>query len=150
MWTTTAGILFDNFLVAHSPLSAFEYAKNTTAAKALAEKKALKEEEKARELAERADMIANGDFSDKLQGYSEMVAEYLRDHPMIIVDAAIVVLLTMVYFLVFGWKQNQKQKKSTTKSTTAASAPATNVAAENKKEDSESEIETSAAIESKE
>lgn len=142
VWTTTAGILFDNFLVTHSPLGAFEYARETTALKARAEKDALKAEEKAREHAERMENIANGNFMQQAQGYAEIVAEYLKEHPMIVVDAAIVVVLTMVYFLVFGWTKNDENKKKPVDKKTEKKAE--------KKEESESETETSAAIESKE
>lgn len=49
VWTTTAGILFDNFAVATDHLAAFDFAQETTAKKARAEREALKKEQKEME-----------------------------------------------------------------------------------------------------
>lgn len=140
MWTTTAGILFDNFLITRSALAAFEYARDTTAAKSRTEKDHLKAEEKAREYAERMENIANGNLLQQAQGYAEIVAEYLKDHPMIIIDAAIVVVLTMIYFLVFGWTKKEDKPVAVKKTEKKPE----------KKAESDSETETVGAIESKE
>lgn len=146
VWTTTAGILFDNFLVTRSALAAFEYAKDTTAVKARAEKDFLKAEEKAREHAERLENIANGSFIQQVQGYAEIVAEYLKEHPMIIMDAAIAVVIGMIYFLLFGWTNKAKKLAATADKKTEKKDENK---AENKAE-SESENETTGAVESKE
>jgi hypothetical protein len=49
VWTTTAGILFDNFIVATDYVVAFDFAQSTTARKAKAEREAIKKEEKEAE-----------------------------------------------------------------------------------------------------
>lgn len=46
VWTTSAGILFDNFAVGTDYMAVFEFGQATTAKKARAEREALKQEEK--------------------------------------------------------------------------------------------------------
>lgn len=74
---------------------------------------------------------------EKIQAYGEMVADYLKEHPMIIVDTAIVVVIAMLYFLLFGWKKALKDKPA--KAKTAAAAVS----------ESKEEQESTAGIESK-
>ena len=50
VWTVSAGILFDNFAVTADSAVALEFARNTTALKARAEREAIKKEEKEAEL----------------------------------------------------------------------------------------------------
>jgi hypothetical protein len=49
VWTTTAGILFDNFMVATDYKVAFDFAQSTTAKKAKTEREAIKKEEREAE-----------------------------------------------------------------------------------------------------
>ena len=58
-------------------------------------------------------MIDDGTFVEKMQAYAEIVADYLKEHPMIIVDTAIVVVIAMLYFLLFGWKKALKVETGT-------------------------------------
>lgn len=46
VWTTSAGILFDNFAVGTDYVTVFEFGQATTAKKARAEREAIKKEEK--------------------------------------------------------------------------------------------------------
>jgi hypothetical protein len=46
--------------------------------------------------------IESGTLLEKVQAYSDMAADYLRDHPMIIVNAVIALIAGMVYMLIFG------------------------------------------------
>jgi hypothetical protein len=65
--------------------------------------------------------IQDGTFVEKLQAYGEIVADYLKEHPMIIVDTAIVVVIAMLYFLLFGWKKALKDKPAAKTKAAAAS-----------------------------
>jgi hypothetical protein len=82
-------------------------------------------------------MIQDGTFGEKIQAYSEMVADYLKENPMIIVYTAIVVLIAMLYFLLLGWKSALKEKP-------AAKAKAKVVVEKSKQEE-----ESTAGIETK-
>jgi hypothetical protein len=62
----------------------------------------------------RVHTIETGTLLEKVQAYSDMAADYLRDHPMIIVNAVIALIAGMVYMLIFGpW--GSTPKKSDTK-----------------------------------
>jgi hypothetical protein len=69
----------------------------------------------------RVHTIETGTLLEKVQAYSDMAADYLRDHPMIIVNAVIALIAGMVYMLIFGpWgstprKSDKKDEKKTDK-----------------------------------
>jgi len=146
VWTVSAGILFDNFAVTADSAVALEFARNTTALKARAEREAIKKEEKEAELQELQYAMESGTFAEKVQAYCEMIAMYLREHPMIIVDAGIVVVVVMLYFLLFGWsKEDLKNNRSGSKSVKKKIS----VAGQDSNKAEESDNGNSGAIESK-
>ena len=102
VWTTTAGILFDNFHVGHSYHAAHAYARSTTAAKAKVEREAFKAAEKEQARLHREETLLYGSLVDQVTIRAEMAAEYLKENPMIMIHAAIVVVLATIYFLIFG------------------------------------------------
>jgi hypothetical protein len=58
--------------------------------------------------------IETGTLLEKVQAYSDMAADYLRDHPMIIVNAVIALIAGMVYMLIFGpWGSTPKKSDTT-------------------------------------
>jgi hypothetical protein len=69
----------------------------------------------------RVHTIETGTLLEKVQAYSDMAADYLRDHPMIIVNAVIALIVGMVYMLIFGpWgstprKSDKQDDKKTDK-----------------------------------
>jgi hypothetical protein len=69
----------------------------------------------------RVHTIETGTLLEKVQAYSDMAADYLRDHPMIIVNAVIALIAGMVYMLIFGpWgsaprKSDKQDDKKTDK-----------------------------------
>ena len=90
--------------------------------------------------------MESGTFAEKVQAYCEMIAMYLREHPMIIVDAGIVVVVVMLYFLLFGWsKEDLKNNRSGSQSVKKKIS----VAGQDSNKAEESDNGNSGAIESK-
>ena len=66
------------------------------------------------------ELIAHGTLMDKIQAYSEIAADYLKEHPMIVVDTLIVVIVGLLYYLLFGWT---KTKQTPAENATGAAKP---------------------------
>lgn len=65
---------------------------------------------------EQLSLIEHGTLTEKARAYAEMAGDYLRDHPMIIIDAGIAVVIGMIYMLLFGsWSKPVKADGMTKK-----------------------------------
>lgn len=106
VWTTSAGIFFDNFLIADSLDAAFSVAQQTFAIKSKAEVTAEQIAIKQRKAAEREEAIAKGDWKTALTTRSiqfmENAVDYLSHNPWAMVASVIAVSVGFFYLIIGG------------------------------------------------
>jgi calnexin len=133
VWTTNAGIHFDNFIVATSLTEAFSFAESTFSPKAKLEE--AHEKEVKRKAKDEADKKT---ISDKgWMGYFEVyVVNFMKENVFAVGAAVVVVSITMLYFVI----------SSTTSHKEAPAVPIDNVdEGEGEHDNTEDEKEESAS-----
>ena len=155
VWTISAGILYDNFHIGHSLSDALDYGRETTFPKSRVEREMNKVAQREEEHLDRLELLENGTLKERLLIRAEMVVEYFKHNPTVPLYAAIALVLTMLYFLIFDWKvEKPGAKKSPGQAGTALKVERAleklieEVKAEVPVEEEEEE-ESSAALESK-
>ena len=138
VWTTNAGIHFDNFMVATTLDDAFKFADATFSPKSkLEEAKEMEAKRKAKEEADKNKIAENGWL-----GYFEVyVLDFVRENTVAVGVSALVLVISILYFAVFSGSKssgaltdnndeeeeqtsstaNMPKKKTTNKSSSSAS-----------------------------
>jgi ElaB/YqjD/DUF883 family membrane-anchored ribosome-binding protein len=101
VWTTTAAILFDNFVLSHSADAVQALTQETIVKKGRAERAVAKQQELQEEKAKRRNRIDNGDLMASLQARAEEAAVFLKQNPWIGFNTGIAFVLGMIYILIF-------------------------------------------------
>jgi calnexin len=104
VWTTSAGILFDNFLVARSLSDALAFAKHTFKPKAEAEIAQHKAEQAAQTQRDREESVAKGGFRAYMEVKALEAAEFFNANPYAVFASLLAVGLTFIYLVLFGGK----------------------------------------------
>lgn len=156
MWTISAGILYDNFYIGHSLSDALDYGRESTFPKSRVEREMGRAAQREEEHLERLELLESGTLKERLLIRAEMVVEYFKHNPTVPLYAAIALVLTMLYFLIFDWKVEKpgEKKKSATRTAQKVEKALEKLIEEVKaevpvKEEEEEEEESSAALESK-
>lgn len=116
VWTTNAGIHFDNFVVSNSEKSVESFTGSTYRFKAEAEAKKHKDEKRIKREQEFKDKLENGTFSEKVRVVTIFVADYLAQNPMALVASVLAIVLPFLYLILFGGRIKKsdpvKQRKA--------------------------------------
>lgn len=139
VWTISAGIHFDNFLIADSLTAAFDYADATFKLKNEAEVKLDKKEKKESAKKNREDMIKSGTLLEQFEAYfagvMETVVDFYGDQPWTI--AVTLVALVAAFFMMLP--KNSKKQKKPIKTQTETETETENTEEEKKAESEENE-----------
>lgn len=111
VWTTNAGIHFDNFVIAHSEEAVKEFTGQTFIPKSAAETTKEKESTKATRDFERQKVFENGSLPEKANAVVTMIVEYLSENPMALAATILSLLLPIFYILFFGGKKTKRSKR---------------------------------------
>lgn len=111
VWTISAGILYDNFHIGHSLADALEYGRATTFPKSRVERELSKIAQREEEYLDKLELLESGTLRERLIVRAEMVVEYFKHNPTVPLYAAIAMVLTMMYFLIFDWKVEKPGEK---------------------------------------
>ena len=133
VWTITAGIIFDNFVIATSITDALKYARETTALKVDVENKAQKQQETAEKQRSWKQLLESGSYRDLVVYQVQQLSQLVADNPVATAVSVALIVLTFLYLVLFG---GSKEK------VTASSA---NSAVEGSKEQAEGETTASGA-----
>lgn len=133
VWTITAGIIFDNFVIATSITDALKYARETTALKVDVEKKVQKQQETAEKQRSWKQLLESGSYRDLVVYQVQQLSQLVADNPVATAVSVALIVLTFLYLVLFG---GSKEK------VTASSA---NSAVEGSKEQAEGETTASGA-----
>jgi hypothetical protein len=115
VWTTSAGILFDNFLVARSLSDALAFAKHTFKPKAEAEIAQHKAEQAEQTKRDREESVAKGGFRAYMEVKALEAAELFNANPYAVFASLLAVGLTFLYLVLFGGKDvkiTRRERKS--------------------------------------
>lgn len=104
IWTTVAGIHFDNFAVTHSLADAFAFADSTFTLKQDAEGAEERAQQREESKKAREEKLKSENLKDKLEGYLALITDYLTENPIALAGTVFAVILTVVLsvFLVSG------------------------------------------------
>lgn len=123
VWTTNAGIHFDNFVIAHSLEDVFEYADNTFVPKRAAEDEQREAEEKLERDLRIEEMKSNGDISQKVMAFLAQAYNFSIDNSLAVLGTLGAVLVSIATYILTasgsedtGSSKNEvKEKKEETK-----------------------------------
>lgn len=107
VWTTNAGILFDNFLVAHSLEAAFQHADTHFVPKSKAQAEAARKKDKEKMKKAREDKLEKGGIRNLVEVKLSEAVEFVEDNA-IAVGISLLASVVIIYFLI----PNPKPKPS--------------------------------------
>jgi calnexin len=111
VWTITAGIFFDNFVIAHSLDAAFAFADATFVKKSEAEGKKEKKEKKDKTKKDRAEKLKKGTAKDVAEvTFGEAIdfaTEYVTENQWAVLATALAIVLALVLLQTRGKKSTK-------------------------------------------
>lgn len=113
VWTITAGIIFDNFVIATSITDALKYAQETTALKVDVEKKVQKQQETAEKQRSWKQLLESGSYRDLVVQQVQQLSQLVEDNPAATVASIALIVLTFLYLLLFGGSKGLSASVST-------------------------------------
>ncbi len=114
VWTTNAGIHFDNFVVTHRSSSGphssalKDFTESTFTVKSGLEEEKSKKEKKVQRAEEEAIILDKGNISEKVKVYVGRLADFLAENPLALVGTIGAVLVAFFYLIIFGGKEAVK------------------------------------------
>lgn len=111
VWTTNAGIHFDNFVVSNSEKAVENFTGDTYRLKAEAEAKKSKDEKKAKRERDFQDKMENGNFSEKVRVVAIFIADYLAENPAALIASVLAIVLPFLYLILFGGRKKKTSKR---------------------------------------
>jgi calnexin len=102
VWTITAGIIFDNFVIATSITDALKYAHETTALKVDVEKKVQKQQETAEKQRSWKQLLESGSYRDLVVYQVQQLSQLVADNPLATAASVALIVLTFLYLVLFG------------------------------------------------
>lgn len=111
IWTTNAGIHFDNFVIAHSEEAVKEFTGKTFIPKHAAESVKEKESTKATRESERQKVFDSGTLPEKANAVVSLIVEFFTENPMALAATILALLLPIFYILFFGGKSTKRSKR---------------------------------------
>jgi len=117
VWTITAGIIFDNFLIATSINDALKYARETTALKVNTEKEVQKQQETAAKQQSWKQLLESGSYSDLVVHLVQQLSQLVADNPVATATSVALIVLTFLYLVFFGGNKEVAPINSSSSST---------------------------------
>jgi hypothetical protein len=111
VWTTNAGIHFDNFVVSHSEKEVEKFTGSTFRLKSAAEGKKESNEKKAKRDQDFKEKMENGNLGEKVKVFTVFIADYMTENPMVLLISVALIVIPFFYLLMFGGKQIKQPRR---------------------------------------
>jgi calnexin len=112
VWTITAAILFDNFVLSHSTDAVDLFSRATFAKKVDAERLKVKQEEEVATERERERLLANGEWADVVAVKWAQFKDYRNKEPRMMLVLGLVLVLSFLYFVFPGPPKDKGEAQS--------------------------------------
>jgi calnexin len=102
IWTTNAGIHFDNFIITADKEQLHEFTRSTWSKKSEAESEIKASEASEARKAERERIYATGKPAEKINAFISSMFEYLGENPMTLAISLAAIVVPLIYLFLFG------------------------------------------------